>query len=293
MAAVTFAWGLFTMVVITVIWASSFVVTKDTLGLIPVALLAALRSSLALASLAWVRPDRHSRLPGLWLGLLATCGFICLLIGLTSTSASKAAFIASLNALGAPLVSVWLFRRAVPGRIYAATGVALLGLGLMTLAGQSGVNPGDLWCLAGAVFFSFYIAYVGEVARKTSALVIAQTQYLVMTAVTVVWAWPHLPRVLEFEPQTWLVVLYLGIVCTSLPTVLQVWAQRAVPAYLAGLLFILEPVFASVLAFLWIGEVLSAVDWLGGGLVLAALLIGTLPVGSAPKVQTVPDSKSA
>ncbi len=265
------------MVVLTLVWGTSFAVTKDILSLVPVALLAALRSSLSLLSLVWVKPDRRSIIPGLWLGFIAAGGFISQMTGLTTTTASKSAFIIALNSLVAPLVSAWVFKHFVPKRAYAATLIALVGLALMTLAGQRGVNPGDVWSLIGALFFGVYIAYVGEIANKTSVLVVVQMQYLVMAVVTMVWAWPHLSLIPALGTSAWLVIVYLGILCMSVPTVLQVWAQRVVPSYLTALLFILEPVFASFFAFWWLHERLSTLDWFGAALVLAALLVCTLP----------------
>jgi drug/metabolite transporter (DMT)-like permease len=286
MTFVSFGWGVFTMIVLTIIWGTSFAVTKDVLSVLPVALLAALRSVLSLLSLVWVKPDRRSILPGLWLGVIAAGGFISQMIGLTSTSASKSAFIIALNSLVAPLVSAWFFKHFVPRRAYVATLIALVGLALMTLTGQTGVNPGDVWSLVGALFFGVYIAYVGEIANKTSVLVVTQMQYLVMATVTVVWAWPHLGTIPTLSTSVWLVVLYLGVMCMSVPTVLQVWAQRVVPSYLAALLFILEPVFASFFAFLLLNERLSGLDWLGALLVVVALVVCTLPFKSAKTLVT-------
>jgi drug/metabolite transporter (DMT)-like permease len=105
-----------------------------------------------------------------------------------------------------------------------------------------------------------------------------------MAVVTLLWALPQLPKIALLSVTTWLVFLYLGVVCTALPTVLQVWAQRKVPAYLAGLLFILEPVFASLFAFVWLNERLSGSDWLGAALVFTALLVCALPLKVAARV---------
>lgn len=279
----SFGWGVLTMVMLTLVWGTSFAVTKDILSLVPVALLAALRSTLSLLSLLWVKPDRRSLVPGLWLGLIAAGGFICQMMGLTSTTASKSAFITALNSLVAPLVSAWFFKHFVPRRAYAATLIALVGLALMTLIGQTGINPGDVWTLMGALFFGVYIAYVGEIANKTSVLAVVQMQYLVMAVITLVWAWPLLSTIPTISTSAWLVILYLGIICMSVPTVLQVWAQRVVPSYLAALLFILEPVFASFFAFLLLNERLSMLDWFGAALVMVALVICTLPFKPATR----------
>jgi drug/metabolite transporter (DMT)-like permease len=279
---VSFGRGVFTIVMLTLIWGTSFAVTKDVLSVLPVALLAALRSVLSLVSLLWVKPDRRSIIPGLWLGLIAVGGFVFQMIGLTSTTASKSAFIIALNSLVAPLVSAWFFKHFVPRRAYGATFIALIGLALMTLTGQSSVNPGDVWSFVGALFFGVYIAYVSEIANKTSVLVVTQMQYLVMAIVTVIWAWPHVHLIPTLSSEVWLVVLYLGVMCMSVPTVLQVWAQRVVPPYLAALLFILEPVFASFFAFMLLNEKMSTLDWLGATLVIASLLVCALPVRAKP-----------
>jgi drug/metabolite transporter (DMT)-like permease len=288
---VSFGWGVFTMVMLTVIWGTSFAVTKDILSVLPVALLAATRSVVSLMSLLWVKPDRRSIVPGLWLGLIAAGGFICQMIGLTSTTASKSAFIIALNSLVAPLVSAWFFKHFVPRRAYGATVIALAGLALMTLAGQSGINPGDVWSFVGALFFGVYIAYVSEIANKTSVLVVTQMQYLVMSIITVVWAWPHLSMLPSFTIEISLVVLYLGVMCMSVPTVLQVWAQRVVPSYLAALVFILEPVFASFFAFLLLNEKLSTLDWVGAVLVTTSLLVCALPMKAKSSVRLVADNE--
>jgi drug/metabolite transporter (DMT)-like permease len=292
MTLVSFGWGVVTIVMLTLIWGTSFVVTKDILTLVPVALLAALRSVLSLISLLWVKPDRGSLIPGLWLGLIASGGFISQMIGLTSTTASKSAFIIALNSLVAPLISAWFFKHFVPRRAYLATLIALVGLALMTLAGQTDINPGDVWSFIGALFFGVYIAYVGEIANKTSVLAVTQMQYLVMSVVTVIWAWPHLSTVPSLTTSVWLVVLYLGVMCMSVPTVLQVWAQRVVPSYLAALLFILEPVFASFFAFLWLNERLSSLDWLGAVLVFVSLIVCTLPFRPLSKAKAATDNKT-
>jgi drug/metabolite transporter (DMT)-like permease len=289
---VSFGWGIFTMVMLTLVWGSSFAVTKDVLSVLPVALLAAMRSVLSLVSLLWVKPERRSVVPGLWLGLIAAGGFICQMIGLTETTASKSAFITALNSLVAPLVSAWLFKHFVPKRAYAATLIALVGLALMTLVGQTGVNPGDVWTLVSALFFGVYIAYVGEIANRTSPLVVAQMQFLVMSVVTLIWALPHLNLIPTLNAEVWPVVLYLGVLCMSVPTVLQVWAQRVVPSYLAALLFILEPVFASFFAFLLLNETLSTLDWMGALLVLASLLVCALPAKAKSPVPLAVENKT-
>jgi drug/metabolite transporter (DMT)-like permease len=72
---------------------------------------------------------------------------------------------------------------------------------------------------------------------------------------------------------TYLAVVYLAAVATALVAVIQTYAQRVVPAHLAALVFVLEPAFAALFAYLILGERLGALSWVGGGLMLVAMVI--------------------
>ena len=108
--------GLLTLVGITLVWGTSFVVVKNALDTIPVSLLLALRFSIAAACFAFVRFDRRALIPALWLGLMGFAGFATQTIGLVTTTASKAAFITGLSVILTPLVAALWLRRSVPAR---------------------------------------------------------------------------------------------------------------------------------------------------------------------------------
>ncbi|HLS46910.1 MAG TPA: DMT family transporter, partial [Gemmatimonadales bacterium] len=56
----------------------------------------------------------------------------------------------------------------------------------------------------------------------------------------------------------------------------QLRAQRTLSTTQTGLIFTLEPVFASLASWLAIGERLSATQWAGGALVVVAMGISAL-----------------
>ena len=267
------ALGVATLVGITLVWGTTFAIVKGALSDIPAPLLLALRFVLAALLLSWVKPQRRALMPGLILGLLAFAGFATQTLGLTLTTASKAAFITGLSVILTPLVSAAWFRNRVPLRAFLAAFVALVGLGLMTVTGESGVNKGDLWVLGTALAYALYIVYLGEVAPKHDALVLSSLQLWTMALLALLWALPTLPALREVSSQTFLAIAYLGVVATTLVTVLQTYAQRVVPAYLAALIFVLEPVFAALFAYLLLGEALGLLGWLGGALVVLAMVV--------------------
>ena len=273
--------GIFTLVLITLVWGTTFVIVKETVTTVSPALLLALRFTVAALLLAWVRPNRKALVPGLILGVLSFLGFATQTIGLVSTTASKAAFITGLSVILTPLFSVLYFRyrgfrHSVPLRAYLAAAVALVGLGLMSLTGAQGLTAGDVWILGTAVFYAFYILYLGEVAPKHGALELSAVQFWPMAVLAWVWAAPQLGQLGSLSAGSVWSIVYLGAVATALVSVLQVRAQRVVSAHVAALIFVLEPVFAALFAYLLLGERLGVWGWVGAGLVGVAMLFSEL-----------------
>src|SRR5690606_20220378 len=97
MCGVSPAVGVISLVFVTLIWGTTFVVVKEALDTIAVPLLLALRFSLAALLLAWAPWERRALKPALILGLLSFTGFATQTVGLSITSASNAAFITGLS----------------------------------------------------------------------------------------------------------------------------------------------------------------------------------------------------
>jgi len=101
------------LVGVTVLWGSTFIVTKDVLRSAPPMLYLVMRFGVAaLLMLAlWGRRIRGRRLivDGVVLGVLNSLGLVLQVIGQTFTTASKSAFITSLNTPLVPVVSLALY----------------------------------------------------------------------------------------------------------------------------------------------------------------------------------------
>jgi drug/metabolite transporter (DMT)-like permease len=273
--------GVLLLVLVTVIWGSTFAVIKETIQTVPVPILLAVRFSFAALFLLWVKPERKTLIPGLILGLLSFAGYATQTIGMLTTSASKAAFITGLSVILTPIVgAIWL-RQRIPGRVWLAALLAIIGLGLMTLNPNEGVVIGDLWVLGTALAYALYIVYLGEIAVHHKPIVLTSLQIIVVAVLSWGWAVPHLSVLKELSLSALSTLLYLALFATALVLWLQALAQRVVPAYAAALIFALEPVFAAIFAYFMLGETLSLQGWLGGGLVVIAMILGGL--GSAQR----------
>lgn len=271
--------GVLSLVGITVIWGTTFVIIKGALDTIPIPLLLAVRFTLAGALLAWAGIDRRAWKPAILLGVLAFVGFATQTAGLSITSASNAAFITGLSVILTPLVGRVGWRKHLLPRVYLAAVVALVGLGLMTLrGGVAAINAGDLWILVTALSYALFIVYLGEVAGSVRGTALAFMQHVPMALLAWAWALPQVGKLVEVPAATYLAIVYLAAVATALVAVVQTYAQRVVPAHVAALIFALEPVFASLFALAVLGERLGWVGWIGGALMVLAMFLSETPV---------------
>ena len=82
---------------------------------------------------------------------------------------------------------------------------------------------------------------------------------------------PPLPR----DPSFWLAISYLAVLCTVCAFAIQNYALRRSDPSRVALLMGSEPVFGALFAWLWLGEAMGPLRWLGGGLMAVAAVMAT------------------
>lgn len=270
------------IILIALIWGSTFVIVKDALHSISTLLFLALRFTLATALLGLAFLGRYGRLRWnrtalLWgtiLGVLVTLGFVLQTAGLRTTTASKSAFLTGLYIVLVPLLASSVYRKAPQFREWLGIFTATGGMALMTWEGNGlTMQSGDLLTIGCAVAFSGQVFLLTEAARRADMEVLTLLQVGVAAALCAL-AVPFLevPRV-EWNRTLIVALIVTSLLATAVTFTLQTWAQRHTTATRAALLFALEPVFGWFTAWLWAGERLGARQAAGAALILAGILL--------------------
>ncbi|MTI94916.1 MAG: DMT family transporter [Firmicutes bacterium] len=276
--------GYAVLIFITLIWGTTFTVTKNSLlAEMPPLYFLAWRFSLATFGLLLLNlrnlPSMNSveLKGGLVTGGLMAMGFVGQTTGMVYTTATKAGFITGLAVVLVPLAGALLFRRRPSFWVFFAAGLAAVGMGLMSLDFEAGwaINRGDVYLLLSAIAFSFYILYVGLYANRVRVGLLALIKVVITAAVC--WL-----ATLLFETQVpmapiiWWSLLYLAFFATVITTVGQTWGQRVVSPERAALIFALEPVFAAVFAMIFLAERLPPLGVAGSVLIMAGIFLAEL-----------------
>ena len=270
------------LVLASLLWGSTFVVLKHSLVLIPPGELLFSRFGLAtVAVLPFFRRDQKLWRAGGELGLLLGVGYATQTIGLQYTTVSRSAFLTALFVVFVPVVGAVAGRRSRP-IVWTAAAVAMLGVAFLSGDGAP-FNRGDAWTLCCAIVWAVYILRLEHYAARLPSLPLTAVQLGVMAIGSGVWAAcePHLPH--TAGPFPWVAILYLGLIATALTTLLQTIGQKSVSAAQAAVLYTVEPVWASVFAFLLLREQPGPRGWAGMLLILAAALLTQLPGRTRPR----------
>jgi drug/metabolite transporter (DMT)-like permease len=275
----TRARGIALLLLTTIIWGTTFPGNKVASGFLTAPQIVCLRFGIAALLFApWLRRATARTLrDGALTGLLAVLSYFTFVVGIRTTTGTRAGFLIGLNVVLVPL-AMPLLGRHLPGRSVAGALLAFAGLAVMAMQfGSLSLSHGDLWVLASATAFACYVLVMDARVHGHDALALSAVQLTTAFLLASAWMlakgdpWPSL-----LGANSW-VVVYLGIVATALPTWAQVVAQRVVPPTQAAIIYALEPVFAAACSAAWLGERLGMRDALGGALILAGTLVCLAP----------------
>jgi drug/metabolite transporter (DMT)-like permease len=193
--------------------------------------------------------------------------------------------------LGPLLVALFAFfvlKEHVRGRLWVALALALGGLTLVVdlWHGVSLDGLGVIFSLCSAVTFAAYMLLAERAVGRRDPISLLCFGFLFASLfwafVQPWWSFPFdvpgrsvslLGRLSDTHLPIWLLLAWLIVLGTIVPFFLIVGSMRHITATRAGILAMVEPVVASVIAYAWLDETLNAATLVGGGVVLCGIVL--------------------
>jgi drug/metabolite transporter (DMT)-like permease len=216
---------------------------------------------------------------------------ICMLFGVSMTSAVSAGVImAAIPAVVALMSWVFLNER-IGARIWAAVACGALGIGLLALsryapgladasaADSRRVLLGNL-LVFGAVLCEAFYAVIGKklsgtLSPKRISALINLYGFALMTPFGLYIAWRF--DFAGVQLSAWLLLVFYALAASVWTVWLWMTGARHVPAAHAGVFTVLLPVSAALVGVLVLGEALSGMQLLAFAIALLGVLLATLP----------------
>jgi drug/metabolite transporter (DMT)-like permease len=291
------------LLLVCLLWAMSFPLAKNWQlaagdcpggGLLASLTLIGLRMPLAVGLLACWQPRLFLHATGAeyrggaLLGLVFLAGFVLQTWGLVYTTPARSAFFTCLSSAWVPLVAwAWLGQRS-SALTLSGLGIGLAGCYILA-GGVEALGPGELLTLIASVIFAFQVLLVDQLGRRLRAASISPgflgTAALLglSGALTTALLGPGLTSWANWTlGMLQNAVVLRSLICLAIfPTVLAFhWMntyQPQVSSSRAALIYLIEPVFTSVISVGLDYEPLTRALWWGGGLILVGNLLVELP----------------
>ena len=264
---------------VALFWGSTYFLTKIGIGLLEPFNLTTLRFGAAFLVTAVffhkriLKFDKTTLKYSGILGILAFISVLTMTIGVKYTSASNAGFLISLSVVMIPVISVIFLKKKIKFRLLISVILATIGIVLLTLNDQLTINKGDLLCIICALAFALQVIVMERIPKNADSVAIGALQMGIIAVMNGLISFTTESFKFPHDIKLWGVIIILGIFCTAVCYIMQIYALKDTSAIQAGIILSLEPVFSAFFAFVFLGELLSTKGYAGAALLFISVIL--------------------
>ena len=270
------------MVIVTLFWGLSYTFMVMGLDSLEVFNIVALRCLIAFAAAGLIFYKKMSKINLKLIiyasiqGFLLFIVFALSLIGLKTTSASNAGFILSLTVVLVPIMTSIVSKKLPSRAVIIAIIMTIIGISVLTLKESLTFQMGDIVVAIAAICYSVYLILNSSFTKQVESIAYGIYQLgfagIFALILCLLYETPQLPA----SPNGWIAIIGLGIICSAFCFIAQSVVQQYTSPTNTGLIFSLEPIFASLFAIIFLGELMTTQLLIGGAFILLGNLIAQL-----------------
>ncbi|ALX49151.1 DMT family transporter [Lentibacillus amyloliquefaciens] len=220
-------------------------------------------------------------------GVFLAFHFIVWFESLDYTSVASSVVLVTLQPIFAFLGTYLFFQErfsygAIISMIIALLGSVIISWGDFQISGAA--LFGDMLALLGAILITAYFLMGQQARKRLSLMTYTFVVYGISSVTLIIYNLIGGNDFLGYPADHWLVFLALAIFPTFFGHTLFNWALKWLSTATISMGIVFEPVGASILAYIILGEVITWSQWLGGSIVLFGLFLFTMSTAKKRKV---------
>ncbi len=271
------------LISVAIAWGGAFVLMEPAIERQPIFNFLAFRFTIAVLVMVAVRPGVLKRfnktlvIQGSLLGLALGGGYVTQTIGLHYSTAAITGFFTGLYVALTPLLAWILLKNRVSTKALVGVLLATLGLAILS-SGAIEFGWGEVALLACALLFALHIVGLGVWSsnHESYALTVVQLAVCAVLSWAGAFAWEG---GIQTPPDggVWFAIIFCAVLATALAFFVQTWAQGFLDPSRVAIILTSEVVWTAIIAYSVGQEQPTFVSLLGGGIMLAAMLIVEWP----------------
>ena len=252
------------LIIVTIIWGSGYIATKNTLDHIPPLYLSAMRFWIAffIVGAISIKKFKNVNLKDIKgaaiVGIFLYIAFATQTIGMQYTSVGKTAFLTGTNVVMVPYIYWALFKEKPDKFSFIAALICFIGISILTLNEKLGsIGLGEGLTLICALFYACHIVVTGYYAKKIDIMILTTVQFGIVALLFSFTAmfYEQLPK--SIPTSSWMSIFYMGIFATCIAFFLQTLAQKYTYSTHAAIIISLEAVFGIIFSVIFLKESLT------------------------------------
>ena len=269
---------------VAIAWGVTFLMVQDAINTTPVYAFLFFRFAIASILMFFIaykylnEINKKTILYGIILGLFLFSAFATQTFGLAYTKSSIVAFITGLNVIVVPFLAYFIFKDYISKNVLIATVIAVVGLYLLTMSGALTIGKGELLTLICAFLFALQIIFTGKFSKEVNVFLLVLFQLITVAILSLIFSLSldDVTFNLTYDYVFFKAVLITAVFATVYAFLIQTYMQQFTTATKTAIIFAMEPVSASVFAYISVGEVLTNIQLTGAILIVFATVVAEL-----------------
>ncbi|MBN2789134.1 MAG: DMT family transporter [Candidatus Delongbacteria bacterium] len=277
------------LVIINLLWASTFIFGKVLLVdyELPVSFIISFRFLLAGITVGIffkkkITLNRNNIIKGSIIGSINGLAMIFQLVGLQYTTASNSGFLTATYILFLPFVEKLFWRNKIRAIVLFSVATAFIGVYLLSVSdiGSFSFNIGDIYTIACGLTFAFQIMFISHFTKEKNMFSLIFVQFIASAVLGFGYLGYEIfvfGRSIDldtvFDPIVILTLVFLAVFATFIPFSLQFYIQKRIQPTIAGLGYLMEPVFTVILAVIFLSEGFGWQTFFGVLLILTGIIM--------------------
>lgn len=221
--------------------------------------------------------DKKTTIAGVVCGTIFCLASALQQVGIANTSVGHSGFLTALYLLIVPIIGLFFGRKVSP-KLWACIVLALVGLCFLCHTDEGiYLNKGDIFVICSSFVFSAHILAIDKLSAGVDGVRVSFFQMLTACILSFIFAFIFEEPVLADIVDSWLPVLYAGILSCGVAYTLQIIGQKYTHPTVASIIMSLESVFAVIGGMIFLTQIPSLHEAIGCLLMFSATIISQLP----------------